>query len=300
MKNKNERLAYRLGGILERLNAGERISVNDLAETYGVTPRTIQRDIAERLAFLEDKFLEKGPGYYRLDKAKLGHLCQADIERFSRFSSVQDMFPKIDQRFYQEQLIRSIQVKGFQYEDIKPRQRDFDRLQQAIEQHRRIEFHYTKAGKEDGKYYRLDPYRLLNKNGIWYLVGLSADDGGERTFCFSQIRAINEKAETFTPDETLLAKIDNSDSIYYGNQLAEIVIRVTAHAAPYFLRRSLLPNQELIRKLDDGGLLLACKNVNEMEVVPIVQYWIPHLSIISPADIQDKMLARLKRYLENN
>lgn len=90
MKNKNERLAYRLGGILERLNAGERISVNELAETYGVTPRTIQRDIAERLAFLEDKFLEKGPGYYRLDKAKLGHLCQADIERFSRFSSVQE------------------------------------------------------------------------------------------------------------------------------------------------------------------------------------------------------------------
>ena len=210
------------------------------------------------------------------------------------------MFPKIDQRFYQEQLIRSIQVKGFQYEDIKPRQRDFDRLQQAIEQHRRIEFHYTKAGKEDGKYYRLDPYRLLNKNGIWYLVGLSADDGGERTFCFSQIRAINEKAETFTPDEALLAKIDNSDSIYYGNQLAEIIIRVNAHAAPYFLRRSLLPNQELIRKLDDGGLLLACKNVNEMEVVPIVQYWIPHLSIISPGDIQDKMLARLKHYLENN
>lgn len=45
MKNKNERLAYRLGGILERLNAGERISVSELAETYAVTSRTIQRDI---------------------------------------------------------------------------------------------------------------------------------------------------------------------------------------------------------------------------------------------------------------
>ena len=71
MKNKNERLAYRLGGILERLNAGERISVNELAETYGVTPRTIQRDIAERLAFLIPRAIFAGKTRHKCELQKL-------------------------------------------------------------------------------------------------------------------------------------------------------------------------------------------------------------------------------------
>lgn len=52
-----------------------------------------------------------------------------------------------------------------------------------------------------------------------------------------------------------------------------------------------------MHKLDDGGLLLSCENVNEQEIVPLVQYWVPHLTIVSPAELQEKMNENLKLYL---
>ncbi|WP_425500275.1 WYL domain-containing protein [Pelistega suis] len=86
-----------------------------------------------------------------------------------------------------------------------------------------------------------------------------------------------------------------NDSISHGNQLSEVIVQVSAQAAPYFLRRNLLPNQETVRRLDDGGLLLACKNIHENEIVPIVQYWITMAKIVSPIELQQK----LRDYLAN-
>lgn len=298
MSRKHENFAYRLVCILQKLNRGERIDVKQLAEECSTSVRTIQRDFNERLDFLA--WNERGPRYYSLDKSKLGHLYPEDIERFARFCSIQELLPQIDRRFYQQHLTQSVQVKGFQYEDIKHRQADFDALHQAIEAKQKIEFNYTKAGEEKGRYYRLEPYALLNRNGIWYLIGTDTEAGKQKTFCFTQIRYLNTLPEHFQHNPDLLAAIEENDSISHGNQLSEVIVQVAPKAAPYFQRRALLPNQELVRRLEDGGLLLACKNVNEMEVVPIVQYWLPHLSIISPGGLQDKLLARLRQYLDNN
>ena len=111
---------------------------------------------------------------------------------------------------------------------------------------------------------------------------------------------IRPLTETFTPNEQLKREIIQNDSISHGNQLAEVVVQVSKFAAPYFLRRNLLPNQELVRKLNDGGLLLVSKNINEMDIIPLVQYWIPHLVVISPVEIQNQIINKLQQYLIGN
>ena len=295
MSGKHEKLAYRLARIISRLNDGERLDIHQLKDEFQVSIRILQKDLNERLDFLEDKFIEKGRRYYLLDKNKLGHLTSEDVQRFATFCSIQNLFPKIDSDFYKNALLQSVQIKGFQYEELGNRLSDFKSLQEAIDKHRIVEFHYTKAGQKKGGYYRLEPYILLNKSGIWYLIGTS--DGQRKTFCFSQTSAIGISGDTFEPDPVLQEEIRDNDSISHGNQIGEIVIQASPQAAHYFLRRKLLPNQEIVRRLDDGGLLLACRNVHEMEVVPIVQYWIPHLRIVSPAELQEKMEGRLKVYL---
>lgn len=79
--------------------------------------------------------------------------------------------------------------------------------------------------------------------------------------------------------------------------ITEVVIQVSAFAAPFFLRRNLLPNQKLLHKLENGELLLASENVNPLDILPIVQYWIPHLSIISPQNLQGELQNNLVQYL---
>lgn len=294
-KNKNEKVAQRLADILISLNMGERLQVNELAERFSVSPRTIQKDLNERFSFL--KWKENEQGYYSLDSSQLGYLSKKDIQRFANFASIQELFPSIDRAFFQENLIQSIQVKGFQYENIKGKQREFTELQKAIESQSKIRFVYQKSNTTDVKQYELEPYSLVNKNGIWYLIGL--ENGKGKTFCFTQIKTLVIQAEKFELNQAFLSEIKNSDSISHGNQINEVIVKVSSKVAVYFLRRNLLPNQEIIKKLDDGGLLLQCRNINEMEIIPLVQYWIPHLTIISPDELQLKLIEKVRSYIED-
>nr|WP_072577479.1 WYL domain-containing protein [Suttonella ornithocola] len=278
--------------MLTRLNYGERLAVAQLAEDYHVHPKTIKRDLEQRFGFLD--YAERG-SYYRLNKNKQGHLNKTDIQHFAIFAGLQHLFPEAERLFFQNQLNRSVHVKGFQYENIRNKQAEFDALSQAINTHHRVRFRYQKIRSGESKIYQLEPYRLVNKNGIWYLIGL--DNGKQKTYCFSQISELTTEEHTFIADETLLADMLASDSLYHGNQLKEILIKVSAQAAGYFTRRALLPNQETIRELDDGGLILACKNVHANEVLPIVQYWLPHAHIVSPEILQNELEKILKNYL---
>lgn len=288
-------LAKRFSEILFWLNQGLRIDLHQLAEHFGVSVRTIQRDINERFEFLE--WEEKGPRFYKIKRDKFGLLNAEDIERFSRFASISNLFPKVDRTFYQEKLTESVQVKGFQYEDIRHLDKEFKLLQKAIETHQYIDFSYAKSGQIQSKFYKIAPYVLVNKNGIWYLIGI--DNGKQKTFCFSQIKMMKVLAETFEPNLQLLKEIKNSDSISAGNQISEVLIKVSGEVAPYFLRRNLLPNQELVHKSENNELILSCKNIHEFEIVPLVQYWIPHLTIISPSELQGRMVEKLQVYLDN-
>ncbi|WP_458574938.1 WYL domain-containing protein [Avibacterium paragallinarum] len=79
--------------------------------------------------------------------------------------------------------------------------------------------------------------------------------------------------------------------------MPEVVVRVSAFAAPFFLRRNLLPNQKLLHKLESGELLLSAQNISQLEILSLVQYWIPHLTIISPQSLQEELKDNLLNYL---
>ncbi|MGP1626882.1 MAG: helix-turn-helix transcriptional regulator [Aggregatibacter segnis] len=295
MSKKYEKLAERLATILIELNQTGQVDIMALAERFSIGVRTLQKDLNERLTFLH--WEKAGPRYYSINPNQLGVFTQADITRFARFASVQDLFPKLDREFFQQSLTESIKVQGFQYESIQHREKEFKQLQQAIDNHQIIKFGYTKPGQQPTNR-TLEPYVLLNKNGIWYVIGL--ENGKQKTFCFSQMHFLTLTKQTFAPKPEFLEEIKQSDSIYYGNQLTEVIIKVENTVSHYFLRRNLLPNQKLVHKLDDGGLLLSCENVNEQEIIPLVQYWVPYLVVISPIEVQLKLEDKLKQYLTNS
>ena len=174
-----EALGIRLADILTRLNQGETIDIQSLPERYGISLRTAQRDLNRLAPLLQTT----GTRYYRLDQNQYGRLNKDEIRRICHFAGLQDLFPEADRRFFQESLRQSIIIKGHQYENIRHRQSDFDLVTHSIEAKQTISFNYTKA--DGSKSHRtLDPYRLINKSGIWYLIGL--ENGREKTYCFTQ------------------------------------------------------------------------------------------------------------------
>ena len=115
----HDTLVYRLSMMLVKLNQGEKLDPQDLADEFGVNVRTVQRDLNERFAYLP---LQRTGTKYHLDPAFLGKLNTRDIERFASLAGVRGLFPSLSDEFMRDIFDSRIQsallVKGHNYENL--------------------------------------------------------------------------------------------------------------------------------------------------------------------------------------
>ena len=173
--NHHDTLVYRLAQMLIKLNQGEKLEPQALAEEFGVNVRTIQRDLNERFGYLP---LEKTDGYYHLDASFLGKISIKDIHRFASLAGVKGLFPSLANDFlrdiFDSRLQSAVLVKGHHYENIGDKAKLFKDLEKAIVAHHPVSFNYLKS--EGSKTYQaVNPYKLVNHKGIWYLVAQDGD-----------------------------------------------------------------------------------------------------------------------------
>jgi len=290
----HDRLAWRLTAILLKLNQGERVVPEQLAEEFGVHLRTIRRDLHERFAFLP---LEKDAGGYRLDPAYLGRLTFADIERFASLAGLQGLFPALDVQFFRELFDSRIQntlaIHGNNFEDLGGRVQDFRTLQQAIAGRHRVRFVYRKDSET--KSVEVAPYKLIHHGGIWYLA--ATDAGVIKAYALGKMDDLVRLEDTYAPEPHLLEMLHEEDSIWLNEKKTEAVLTVAAPVASYFRRRKLIAQQRIDKELEDGGLIISGKFAHPDQILPTVRQWIPHVRIVSPVAWQDLLEAGLRGYL---
>lgn len=292
----HDTLVVRLSRMLFQLNQGERLDPQALAEEFGVNLRTIQRDLNERLSYLP---LQKSEGRYALDPAVLGQISGKDIERFACLAGVQGLFPRLSTDFLRDIFDSRVQgtllVKGHHYEDLSGRESDFQQLEQAIRARHLIGFDYRKP---EGlkSYAAVQPYKLLNHKGIWYLA---AQDGDKlKAFSFGKIERLRVSDTAFEVDPSIEPRLQQEDGIWLGQEKKEVVLKVAKEVAGYFKRRKLIVNQVIEKDLEDGGLIVSAKVAHPNQILPIVRYWIPHVRIISPEGLQAEMEQEMSVYLK--
>lgn len=292
----HDTLVYRLAQILVKLNQGEKLDPQTLADEFGVNLRTVQRDLNVRFAYLP---LQKSDGRYHLDPAYLGKLNTRDIERFAGLAGVRGLFPALSDDFlgdiFDSRLQSAFLVKGHSYEDLAGKADEFRLLERAIIARRRVTFDYT---KEDvtRQYVGVAPLKLINHKGIWYLVARDSDK--LKTFAFAKIERPTRLDSSFNHDPEVERMLKAEDGIWLGEEKKEIVFKIAREAAGYFKRRKLIANQVIEKELEDGGLIVSAKIGHVNQVLPIVRYWIPHIRIISPEGLQDEMEKEMRGYLE--
>ena len=90
----------------------------------------------------------------------------------------------------------------------------------------------------------------------------------------------------------------NDDHGRFSKREIQEVSKIKKDVANYFLRRKIIPNQIVLKELDDKGLLVSCKVSFDEEILKIVRYWIPNVEIISPDYLKEKLENGLKEYLK--
>lgn len=291
--SRHETLANRLADILTRLNSGYRLEPNALAKEYATHPRTIKRDF--------DRFegcnipLQKEGKYYFLDPKYLGQLTFKDIQTFSQISGIRHLYPKLDVSFLRELLdSRVYDAKGYSVEDASQFRSLFRLFSDAILKHQQIAFMYK------GEPRIVEPYKLLHHHGSWYLAAVRK--GELRAYRLSRIElsAHSHELSSFKPQQSIFSQLEDEESIWFGQEKHEIVLTVHADVASHFQQRALLPEQQVIKRLDDGGLLLSSRITHTTQILPLVRYWIPHLKIVNPEGLQVEVERELKNYISFN
>ncbi len=284
----NEQLARRLGIMLERLYQRQALDRQILAVEFGVTERTIYRDLqrlGDIICLREDGLYELAPGFgCRIEPRHLQALVT--------LLGSDGLFPEHGTGFLLPLLdgdrARSYLVKGPAYEHERASNRAFQTLDDAIRD--RLQCHIVYADKAR----TIAPYRLVNQHGIWYLVAMDA--GVLKTFTLQRCTHLAVTATPYLPDPAIDAEITHADSIWFGPKTL-VTLRVTGMAMYYFRRRDLVPSQTTVEEADDH-LLIRTEIRNPEQILPIVRYWIPHVRIVSPADYATRLHRTLTHYLD--
>ena len=135
---------------------------------------------------------------------------------------------------------------------------------------------------------------MVNKRGRWYLAGVTADTPFiEPLSSIANLQQIETPVTISESQQSLLQKLITQEAI----PTHEVVIKAASPIAHEFKLRNILPEQTLIRELEDGSILLASRVFDGAQLLPVIKTYLPHLEVISPAVIQALVKRDLKTLL---
>lgn len=289
--SKGEKLAQRLSRIIARLHQGELIDKHQLAAEFDVDVRTIERDLHQRLHGIAER---NDQGQWRLTHTARSTIPARHLHDYARMAGTERLFPDTSLSYLLGQLAtpephRATHVQPVPHEDLGGGTRTFAALQAAIEQQHTCHFTYKTKPRH------AHPYRLIHKNGVWYLAAEEA--GRLKNFSVALIEQLQvDSSAPFTPKRTHLDYIANKDDVWFTEQTTEVLLRVAPTIAHYFARRDLLPQQQ--HRQDSDGSLLVTTHINHInQLLPVVRYWLPHVRIVQPVAWQEELVRGLREAL---
>lgn len=288
--------------LLQELSEHGTKTVNDLAEMFGVSKRTIYRDI-ERLHFFPIE-LERGEGIVRVaegftlenPKLKDYELMIAELA----FNSLRGMDDKT------KKYIDSIRAKittplFFSPYDIKAA--TFEKIDMDSELLHKIEDAIVKRNiskiSNNGQMSEVEPYKVVAFDGIWYLLAKDRTDRKIKTYFIAYIEEFRATSEIFADKYVDVDKLlENVHTAWFddGNSF-EVQVKITKEIAHYFELKKHLVSQKTLKKYSDGSLLISFEVSHDEDVDNLLKAWLPNIEIISPKRFREKLINELETYL---
>ena len=301
-KHDYDKILTRLTVILSKLNDGEALSVKELAKEFNTSDRTIQRDFNERLAsfpiYQENKKWKMQDGF-RVEKTK-------SLEDEIVLDIIEKITESIGGKFATKshKLLSKIKNEDFNpiytklnIEDISDRFADIQILETAIREKKELQCSYNDE-VHDIYTTTIKPLKIVNFEGFWYLVALR--DEILKKYYLKNISNPRITELLFTTDDKLDTLLNESISVWFQKDVEpfEIKLFLDKSAAKFFKRRP-LPTQTIESLNTDGTMEITLKITHEMEILPIIKYWIPHIYIIEPVWIKEIVEIDLDEYPSN-
>lgn len=287
---KSNLLANRLADIVAKAYSGQPLNINNLAEQYQVSTKTIRRDFGRLCAILERC---PDTGNYLLSTSARNQYNEQDLVRLIEELGLKKALPLKAAQFLRS-LANDSKSDCYHFQE-QPLEADFistlhSSFETAIKNRRIVSFLYK------GKSRAVAPYLMIYSHGSWYLAAIS--DGILKTFSLARIKFVCVQKEYFYYDPTLVEQIKKQETIWFGQPIFDVTLEVSCEIAFYFERKALLPKQEIIEKRSDGSLVISTSAWSYNQIAPVIQYWIPNIRVIAPCELNTYIRKNLTSWID--
>lgn len=199
----------RLFEIIMILLNKETITAKELAQRFGVSTRTIYRDINTLSLSNIPIYTNKGSGggisilpEFTINKSLISEKEQCDIIvalqslKAANYYEVDTVITKLGAIFKNSNNYNWIEVDFSHWGSDSEEKDKFNNLKSAILMHKVVDFHYVSSYGERTKR-EVEPLKLLFKGQAWYLQGFCRNKQQNRIFRISRIRNLVVKDEAF-------------------------------------------------------------------------------------------------------
>ena len=290
----------RLLRIVDLLSGPRRWKISELKEHLGVTERTIYRDLVRlenaRVPVSRDELGYSLPrtcavpvNLTREERALLAtalgssglqgipSLGKRSAKLLAKLAGTRSEAPTIQ--------IGGPERIGFVEADV------FEALERAIDKSHTVRIEYVSLSGRSRRWRSVDPWRLLHRDGAWYLAAWCHDNREPRFFRLDRIRGARPSGVQFIPPElsALSGLLDKSWSIFRGDELNRIVIHFSADFAP-LLESSQHHEGERVRKLSSGEIEYAVELSHIDEIARWILGFGGAAKVIEPARLRDRVV----------
>lgn len=311
---------WRIRYLIHWLNEGRRFTRRTAAREFQVSVRTIADDI-ERLKALgvPVDYDPKRNTYYLTEP--FDHLPFVSIRRtewaaflVARFaldalgdtpdaaflgSLVERLSAQLppEVQVHPDTLSRTIQIDP----GARPRHpaRFLEPLRAAAERQQVVRLRYRGNNRDVETTRAVEPYRLLHRDGHWYLIAYCRWREGFRSFRVDRIRSLTVTDEVFLhdPDLDLDAYLDETFGIHWDAQKYLVCIRFSPYQARWIQEEQWHPTETLVRR-DDGSVELRMQVTGLADVTRWVLSYGGEAEVLSPPVLRHRVAREARRMAE--
>ena len=307
MKKTYDKKIFRLWAILNKMDSGKKVYTSILAEEFGVSVRSIQRDI-ELLNIVGFPVESCGKGCYRFvegfslgrvmlseeDASLLSFLCEIAKSLGGKFEhSFNGMLKKIlkcdsDSAFYFKV------PEGIKLSKEYP---FINQIEESIEENKKLKIEYVSDNEK--KKYLTEPLKVMYYDGFWYMLAKIKDKNPLRKFRLDNIESVVPTEEYYDIPNNLKTMLDESVNVWFDEKnKKKVTLKIDKQVATYFKKKKYFPKQIIKKENKDGSIVLESAFSDDMEIIPTVLHWIPWVEVIQPKEIKDQIHEKLKTYLK--
>ncbi len=304
----------RIFRIHDRISAGEFPNRKSLCKDFGVSLKTIKRDLEfmrdhydlpicfdrKRRGFYYSRPVDSLPGTPAVSEAEMFAFLIANkaIGQYSGtpfHQPLQNAFQKMSgQLDTRERYSLNHLQEALSFRPLAPEDADLETFQtitRAVQQNRILQFQYRKLGDPESGERLVHPYHLTCIDNRWYVLAFDIQRMDIRTFALGRITSPIvtderfEKPANFDPAKYL----EGSFTVMKGEGDYSVVIEFDAWAADLLRGRQWHPSQKT-DEMPNGACRIQMRLSGLEEIERWVLSWGNHAKVLAPLALVDRII----------